>query len=273
MTTDPSAPSGALLFVPGDRPDRFTKASATGADHVIVDLEDAVAAASKHGARQSTAAWLASGREAIVRVNGVGTSWHEPDLRMVSGRASFVLLPKCEDAGDVSRFVSSCDSPTLALIETPLGLAAAHEIAATGVAGLVFGNVDFAANIGVDPASQPALQLARSQLVYASAAAGLPAPIDGVTTRLTESEALDADLTHARELGFGGKLCVHPSQVAPTQVAFLPTEEEVAWAVAVLDASPGVAAVAGQMVDAPVVIRAQSILDRHRKNDRTPDGD
>jgi citrate lyase subunit beta/citryl-CoA lyase len=254
--------AGAYLFVPGDRPDRFDKAIATGADHVILDLEDAVAAAAKDSAREQVAVWLSAGNRAIVRINGIGTSWHEKDLAILGPLAEAIVLPKSEDAAEIASLAADLDCDLLALIETPAGVAASRHLARSGVTALLFGNVDFAACIGVDPSSHAALHSARSALVYASAEANIAPPVDGVTTSLRSSSSLSRDLAHARELGFGGKLCVHPDQVGPTQDAFQATPTEIAWATSVLTAGDSVGSVNGEMVDAPVLRRAQMILER-----------
>ncbi len=257
-------PGGALLFVPGNRPDRFNKAAACKPDHVIVDLEDAVPPGEKAPAREHARRWLRSAR-ALVRVNEAGSPWHDDDLQMASRSAAGVVLPKAESPEVVKSVVGRCDVPVFALIESPQGVLEASRIARAGVAGLMFGNVDFAADAGVQHSSHTALLVARSTLVYASAAAGISAPVDGVTTQIDAPDILEADLQHAREVGFAGRLCIHPRQVSPTQAAFLPTEAELKWAAAVLRAGDGVSVVSGEMVDPPVLTRARSILARGRK--------
>lgn len=253
--------SGALLFVPGNRPERFDKAAGFRPDQVILDLEDAVPADQKDAAREHVREWLA-GAQALVRVNEVGSRWHVDDLRMASQAATGVILPKAESPELIRSVIQHCDVPAFALVESPQGVLQAPAIARAGVAGLMFGNVDFAASAGVQHSSHPALMAARSTLVYASAAAGISPPIDGVTTQIDSPDVLSADLLHARELGFVGRLCIHPRQVAPTQEAFRPTEEEFTWAVDVLRSEDGVSVVNGEMVDAPVLARARSIIAR-----------
>ncbi len=149
------------------------------------------------------------------------------------------------------------------LIETATGLLNAREIcAAPGVVRPAFGSVDLAAQLGVDPGDRMALWHARSTLVLAAASAGVGSPLDGVTTDLTSAETLRGDAAHAASLGFGGKLCIHPQQVAPVLAAFTPSAEELAWAREVLAASTGgVAVVRGRMVDKPVVDRARRLLE------------
>ncbi|WP_030454665.1 HpcH/HpaI aldolase/citrate lyase family protein [Herbidospora cretacea] len=245
----------AALFVPGDRPDRFAKAAAAGADTIILDLEDAVAPAAKPAARAHVRAWLADGGPGMVRINARGTAWHDDDVALVTEFGCPVMIPKAESAADVF-------GTAYPLIETAAGLLNAREIcAAPGVAQPAFGGVDMAAQLGVSPEDRTALLQARSLLVLAAAAAGAAAPLDGVTTDLTSEETLRGDAGHAASLGFGGKLCVHPKQVGPVLAAFTPSEEDLAWAREVLAASTGgVGVVRGQMIDKPVVDRARRLL-------------
>ena len=138
------------------------------------------------------------------------------------------------------------------------------DVAASGaVCRLALGNVDLASMLGVDPASHSALHYARGALVMASAAAGLPAPVDGVTTQFDDEAALEADIAHGRDMGFGGKLCIHPRQVAVVNMGMSPAPHELDWARRVLaQAVEGVSVVDGSMVDAPVLARARSIVAR-----------
>lgn len=254
-----------LLFVPGTRPDRFDKAIAAGANVTVLDLEDAVLPERKEQALSDVVAWLTRlGDEQTariaVRVNAAGTPWHEADLAAVAGRAGAVMLPKAE-AGEALRAAAAW-SPVVALVETADGVLDAREIARTeGVVRLAFGSFDLAAELGVDPQDGEALRASRSALVLASAAAGLPGPIDGVHAAINDAEALAAETEAARRLGFSGKLCIHPRQVATVEAVLRPSAEEVAWAERVLAVAPaeGVATVDGRMVDKPVIERARRI--------------
>ncbi|MGD6749015.1 HpcH/HpaI aldolase/citrate lyase family protein [Streptomyces sp. BH105] len=253
----------SLLFVPGDRPDRYAKAHASGADLVIIDLEDAVAPAGKDEARTHVAAWLAAGHRPVVRINAPGTPWAEADLAVAAEYGCPVMVPKSEDpaalSGLAARTAGRC--PLIALIETARGVLRAHDVAeAPGVVRLAFGNVDLAAGLGVAHDDHLALTHARSQVVLASAAAGLCPPLDGVTTAVRDTDALTADVTHGRRLGFAGKLCVHPAQLGPVAAGFAPTESELGWARSVLAAGDAVTTVDGQMVDKPVLDRARRLL-------------
>ena len=256
-----------FLFVPADRPDRWAKAFAAGTDAVILDLEDGVAASAKPGARRA----LREGRDAIdaapcpilVRVNARSSDDYSLDLDAVRdlGLAG-VMLAKAETAADVEATSAATGAPVVALIETARGLAAARLIAAA-CARIAFGSIDFAADLGT--AHTPAaLASARSELVLASRLADRPAPIDGVTTSVKDPDLVRADAAHACELGFSGKLLIHPAQIAPATDGFRPSDDDVAWAERILSARGdlGAAAVDGAMVDAPVFLRAEQILRR-----------
>lgn len=255
----------SLLFVPGNRPERFAKAEAARPDLTILDLEDAVPADQKEASLTQVLSWVEHHDRAIVRINSLASPWAAHELDALRGSGVPVMLPKAESEGDVIRVHEATGgAPVLALIETARGVQAAHALAASGaVARLVLGNVDLAASLGVDPASRAALAPARGALVLASAAAELPGPIDGVTTNLDDPARLIEDVRHAREVGFAGRLCIHPRQVGPTTAGMSPTPAEVAWAERVVaSAVEGVSVLDGAMVDAPVIARARSILAR-----------
>ncbi|QWF84892.1 HpcH/HpaI aldolase/citrate lyase family protein [Amycolatopsis sp. CA-230715] len=250
--------AATMLFVPGDRPDRFAKAAAAGADLVVLDLEDAVAPDRKAEARGHVARWVAGNPGCAVRVNAAETPWQGEDLAVVSRYECVVMLPKADPAA--ARAVTN---ELIALVETARGVLDAREVAAVpNVRRLAFGSFDLAAELGVDPADRDALAPARSALVLASAAAGLSGPVDGVTADLHDETVLTDDVRYARRLGFTGKLCVHPKQVPIAAAALCPTGEEVRWARSVLGAAShgGAAAVRGQLVDKPVLDRARRIL-------------
>jgi citrate lyase subunit beta/citryl-CoA lyase len=254
-----------FLFVPGSRPDRFDKAVASGADVVILDLEDAVAPREKDQARSHVSAWLAAGGRAAVRVNPVGSAWFAADVAAV-GSALAVVLPKAESDDDLRHVAMQAQGPTrvVPLVETARGVMAVQQIcSAPGVVRIGFGNIDLAADLGVQPTCRPALMAARSQLVYASRAASLAGPIDGVTTKLGDDEALADDARHGRDLGFTAKLTIHPGQVPIVADVFDATQRELDWAFAVLrTVRDGVGVHDGDMVDEPVLARARSILRR-----------
>ncbi|MEF7613903.1 CoA ester lyase [Aquincola sp. MAHUQ-54] len=262
------------LFVPGNRPERFAKALASGADAVVLDLEDAVAPASKREARDAIARWCEAAHEAdrarvAVRINDVLSSEIAEDLRLLrDARIAQVMLPKAEAAAHVRRVRAELpQAQVLALVETARGVAQAADVAgADGVIRLAFGTLDFALDLGLDLAEGPdGLAHAAGVLALASRVAGLAAPVAGVTPQLDDEPRLLQDLAWARCRGFGAKLCIHPRQIAPLHAALAPSPEQLAWARRVMAAeaaSPGAAQLDGQMVDQPVVLQARRTLQR-----------
>jgi citrate lyase subunit beta/citryl-CoA lyase len=260
----------SYLFVPADRPERFAKAQASGADAVIVDLEDAVAPQAKDAARRALAEWLtrpadAGRRPVVVRIDAAGTVGHAADIALCrAGDVAAIMVPKAERTEDLARIAAAAGKPLIALIETALGMDNVRAIArAPAVARLAFGSIDFQLDLGIAGDGEELLAY-RCALVLASRVAGLPPPIDGVCTAIADGAAVQADAQRARRLGFGAKLCIHPAQVAVVNLAFTPGEQELAWARRVVDAirrSAGAAvAVDGKMVDKPVLLRAEALL-------------
>jgi len=269
-TTSALSTVGLPLFAPADRPDRYAKALASGADAVIFDLEDAVAISDKEQARSL----LSEAREALasapcpklVRINAEGTPFHAADL--VAARnlpLAGLVVPKVESVDTVRSVADKTGLPVLALIESGPGLAAARHIAAAG-ARLVFGSIDFAADLGC-ALSRQALLFARCELVLASRLANAPTPLDGVTTAIKNLDQVRDDAAYAASLGFGGKLLIHPAQIDPAAAGFRPTEADIEWAARVLAAGrEGAAALDGAMIDAPVRLRAEQILRRAKRS-------
>lgn len=264
MATITAAVARTLLFVPGDKPERFDKAVASGADLVIVDLEDAVDASRKEAARTAVSTWLTAKRSVLVRVNAVDTQWHLQDLE-VAGLPGVcgVVLPKSESAKAIDHVAQRLPGlPIWPLIETARGVHAAADVAGGAqVKRLLFGSVDLQLDLGVE--SDAELDVWRSSVVLASRVAGIAAPIDGVTTAIEDMEQLSSDAARARRMGFGGKLCIHPKQLVAVRTAFGPTPKEIAWARRVLEATSGqdsAVRVDGVMVDRPVIERARRLL-------------
>ena len=260
-------PARSYLFVPGDRPERVAKARAAGADAVIVDLEDAVAPDAKAAAREAVGKVLDPGAPVLIRINGPKTPWFRDDLALcVRPGVAGVVLPKTESVDDVRTVAEAAggEIPILPLIETARGIRDAEPIARAGcVERLLFGALDLQLDLGISGEGEE-LHYFRSVLVLASRLAGIAPPVDGVTTALDDPAVLRADALRARHFGFGGKLCIHPKQVAIVNECFAPSVEEVAWARRVLQAvrsAPhAVVAVDGKMVDRPVIARAEAIL-------------
>lgn len=266
---DNVATARTLLFVPGSAPARFDKALASAADLVIIDLEDAVAEADKSRARDAAAMWLRAGGRAAVRVNAAGSAHHAQDLSTLPGLPGLlaVLLPMADSAEPLAALGESL-GPRVAIVpmvETAAGVLRALELAsAPEVTRLAFGHLDLAVDIDSDTCPE-AMLMARSTIVMASRAAGLPGPIDGVTTALDDPAAVGRDARRARGLGFTGKLCIHPRQLQPVMAAMTPSNDDVAWARKILETGgEGALRVGGQMVDARVIAKAEAIMSRMR---------
>jgi citrate lyase subunit beta/citryl-CoA lyase len=176
-----------------------------------------------------------------------------------------IVLPKAEQEAALARLFDAGAAAILPLIESGLGLWNAAALARMPrVQRLVFGSIDFSLDLNIQESHETLLH-ARSQLVLASRVAGVAAPVDGVTTSFDDPAHVHADAVRARALGFGGKLCIHPKQVAPVHRAYAPTLEELAWAERVVAASDaargGAVALDGRMVDRPVILIAQQMLE------------
>lgn len=266
------------LFVPGDRPDRYAKAVASGADVVIIDLEDAVAPPDKDRARESVVEALTGGAlRTLVRINDPGSALGRTDLAALGALVGTgdhgllgVLVPKASEPAELTA-VTAALGPGLALValvESARGVAAANELARTpGLTRLAFGALDFALDAGsaVDALTG---QVARAQLVIACRAAGLPGPLESPATELRDPERVESSSRAAAVLGFAGRLCIHPVQLEPVRAGFAPTADEITRAERIV-ASAGEAAVRvdDQMVDRPVLERARGILARARTLD------
>lgn len=260
----------SYLFVPGNRPERFAKALASGADAVILDLEDAVGPEEKDCARAHVAAWLAShaGERVHVRINGADTRWFADDVAAFAPCANVdaIVVPKADNKAVFAAVLAGAHPALalLALIESAAGFAAIGAIAsAPRIERLVFGTVDFQLDTGINGDGEE-LAYFRSLMTWASRLAGIGSPVDGVTMELDDPEAVNRAAHRAQRFGFGAKLCIHPKQVAPTHDAFTPGPHERAWATRVLAAAnssgDSVAVVDGKMIDAPVIRRARIIL-------------
>jgi citrate lyase subunit beta/citryl-CoA lyase len=258
-----------LLFVPGGRPDRFASALAAPADLVVVDLEASVHPDRKEAARAALAALVAdleAARRIVVRVNLPGGPWFDAD-RVSLGRAASalagVMLPMAGGADAVAAAVGALPAgvPVVALVETAAGILDAAAIARVpGVARLAFGNMDYETDTG--SRGRDSKVVPSAALVLASRAARLPAPIAGVTAAYRDLERLADDARWERAQGFGAKLCIHPAQLDVAAAVFAPGDEEIAWARRVVAASRDnhAAVVDGELVDRPVIERAEAIL-------------
>ncbi len=275
----------SLLFVPGDRPERFGKAAATGADCLILDLEDSVAADRKPVARAAVADRLSArpdGPLVFVRVNPLDTAACADDLAALAGHApDGVLLPKAEGAGSVAELHARLaadglgDIPILPIAtETPAAIfqLGSYCEVKQHLLGLTWGAEDLPAAIGAATSREtngsytPPYELARSLTLFAAHAAGVPA-IDTVFPAFRDIDGLRAYVSRAARDGFAGMMAIHPSQVAIINAGFTPdvaTVERARVIVAAFDADPGAGALQmeGRMVDAPHLKQARAILAR-----------
>lgn len=255
----------SYLFVPGNRPERFAKAAASGAHCIIIDLEDAVGPEDKDAARGHAVQWFADGGSGVVRVNGADTPWFEADLAALSNtRQAAVMVPKAEPESLAHTARRLPQRPLIALVETVSALIGLPDLVAVpGVERLAFGNLDFGIDARI-PGAGPVLDPARFQIAIHSRQAGLPPPIDGVTVAIRDAAALRDDVARAKALGFTAKLCIHPSQVAEVNAGFAPAADEIDWArrivAAAVQAGGAAVQVDGKMVDRPVLDRARAIL-------------
>lgn len=274
--TDPVEQAVTALFVPGNRPERFEKAAAAGADLVIIDLEDAVPTPDKASALDALVVALTGGSgpsvRAMVRINAIGSPSFQNEVAALSALSAApgngligVMVPKAEHAADIATLARSLATgmPIVPLIESGLGLRNSFDLAnAPGVSRLAFGAIDFALDIDAGDGDRY-LDYARSHLVVTSRAARRVAPLDSPCPEIRDQSLILESAVLARNFGFGGKLCIHPAQIGSVTTAFTPSDESVRWARAVVDAGiEGAASLDGQMIDLPVIERANRILTR-----------
>ncbi|QCR20700.1 CoA ester lyase [Agrococcus sp. SGAir0287] len=258
----------ALLFCPGDRPDRFTKA-AERADAVILDLEDAVAASAKDAARAAIAGADLDPARTIVRVNAIDEGVLAADLDAArSAGITTIMLAKTESARQLDALEGFA---VVALCETAAGVVHALDVAAhPSVVALMWGAEDLVASIGGSSsrdetgAYRAVATHARSHVLLAAAACGKRA-IDAIRTDIADLDGCRAEALDAAGSGFFAKAAIHPSHVAPIREAFAPSADEAAWAQRVLaaaDAQPGVFSFEGRMVDEPILRHARTVRAR-----------
>ena len=263
----------SALFVPGSRPERFAKALAAGADAVIVDFEDAVEEALKRQAREHLERFLQATETArvMVRVNAADHPEHAADLALCARHASIegVVLPKAESSEQLLT-ASQAGKPLWPIVESAKGMLALAQIASgASVQRLCFGSLDLALDLNLNngtAAAEAFLDQARMSVQLHSRAAGLAPPLDGVFPAIADAAGLQRAIEHARNLGYGGALCIHPRQVALIHAALAPSAEDLRWAQRVLAASAaaggaGAFQMDGQMIDAPVLNRARRLLE------------
>lgn len=279
------------LFVPGSRAELFLKAMAGEADAISIDLEDSVVTERKSEARDTVAEFLqsdsarASSKTLIVRVNALDTPYFEADvLAVVRSGLAMLNLPKVESAADIQAAVAAIERAEglngirvpvriLANIETPKGLRNAAQIgmANTRVAGLQLGLADMFEPLGIDRRDARHVHATLFALRMAAAEAGVFA-YDAAFANVTDPDGYRTEARMAHSLGYLGKSCIHPSQIALANDVFRPSDADIAAAQRILAAmqteqaqGAGALLVEGKMVDAPFVRRAQQILEIAKK--------
>ena len=261
----------SLLFVPGNRPERFEKALACGADLAVIDLEDAVGPADKDGARDVAIAALGDPRLGI-RINGLRTKQGLADLlALAATNVPYIMIPMVEAPAEIeiAHAILGPDIGLLPLIETVKGLNAAHGIAAApGICGVMLGGADFAGELGV-AMSWDALLSARSTIVMACAAARVPS-VDAPWLDLDNLDGLVTEVACVKAMGFTAKSVVHPKHIAIVHQVMRPTAAEIAEAhdAEAAYAAAGESAVRfnGKMLEAPVMARYRRILAQGKKS-------
>ncbi|SEO06250.1 HpcH/HpaI aldolase/citrate lyase family protein [Palleronia pelagia] len=258
-----------FLFVPGDRPERFAKALASGADCVILDLEDAVRPDAKQSARDAILRAELDWDRVAIRINDAASPCFSDDLAWLAWtRAGAIVVPKTENPDTLDRVRLAVGRPVelIPQIETARGLDRTKALLSVpGATRAAFGHLDFALDLGI-ATDWDALAYFRSRLVMQSRLAGALPPIDSVTVDLKDTDLLEREATDARRFGLGGKLLIHPAQVGPVARAFAPTSDEVEWArrvIAAIEAGgSGALSLDGKMIDKPVEDAARRILAR-----------
>ncbi|MBT7942444.1 MAG: CoA ester lyase [Alphaproteobacteria bacterium] len=276
----------SLLFTPGNHPAKVVKVFTAGADVAILDLEDAVAVSEKAATRSPVVEALKQPRECLgyVRVNATDTDYYAEDIRAVVGPwLDGIVLPKVENADqllavdaelgklEAASGVEPGAIDLIPILETAKGLAAVSDIAECGsrVRRLSFGAVDFAKDLGMKLSlDEWELTPARSEIVLASRVAELDAPLDSVWVHYQDNDGLVASATRVRDMGFRGKMCIHPAQIVPVNDVFTPSDEDVAQAEKIVAAfeeaeAQGSASIQvdGFFVDYPVVEQARRTLE------------
>ena len=277
----------SVLFAPGGRPDLVAKLPRAGADAVVIDLEDGVPADSKDAVRATLPALIdalgpADRRHVLVRVNALATAWSDDDLRAaVELPVGGVVVPKVEEPDQVGTVRTRLPDDWVVLVglETAMGVHRAVDVLAAGPDAAYFGAEDYIGDVGgVRTTGGDEVLYARSHVALAARLAGVPA-VDQVVTAIREPDAFRRDALAGRAIGYAGKLCVHPDQVAIAHECFSVTAEQLDWACRVLAiaeregaAGRGAFSVDGQMVDEPMIRRARQWVaqaDDDRRGDRT----
>lgn len=255
----------AMLFLPASRASAIDRARGSGADAVVLDLEDAVRAEDKSAARDAAVAAVAEDwpMPVLIRINGAGTEQHGADLAAVLHcPVRHVIVPSVRTAEELHGVMRIVGQPAIAMIETAAAVMNIREIAHEAAA-LIVGTNDLAAELRLPlGAGRGPLTTALQMVVMAARAEGKPV-FDGVLNRLDDPDRLEAEAREGRMMGFDGKCLIHPDQIAPCQRAFAPGPEEIARAERLVAAATGGAErFEGQMIERMHVETAQRLLDR-----------
>lgn len=244
MTDSAELPPRSALYLPASNARAIAKARTLDCDMVILDLEDAVSPENKALARDQAVAAMAEGfgeRLTAIRLNGAGSDWHAADIAAVRGSAArYFVLPKVENARDFAAVADAVGKPGLAMIESPCAILDVASIAAApGLAGLIIGTNDLAADLRLPlHYSRAALSMSLQLLVLAARAHRLWA-LDGVFNALDDAAGLAAECLDGRGLGYDGKTLIHPNQIAAANQAFAPSAAEIDEARALIAAAQG----------------------------------
>jgi len=260
----------SFLFVPGDRPERFSKAMDSGAEIVIIDWEASVIPDRKLIAREATLDFVQNcdqTHKIALRVNPIQSDYFVEDymlIRLLSVCGVFLTMAESSKDIDFARKVLPDSLPFVAMIETAKGLVKANELASCeGVCRLAFGNMDYQTDLGLTD-DRAGMIYPSSVIAVASRSAGLPQPIAGVTANFSDSVFFHENATFEKSLGYSAKLCIHPKQILWAHNVFDPSEQDVVWANTIIAATQQSHAVQinGIMIDRPVIERAKKILDQ-----------
>lgn len=261
----------SALYLPASNARAVMKAQGLACDLAILDLEDAVRDEDKASARDAAAAALNEPWQAdlvAIRVNGTGSAYHDADAAMIAAaKPDLAVAPKVESGAEAAAIARKLGTPLLAMIETPAGVYAAREIAgAEGVAGIIVGTNDLAAELKLPPdVGREGMMFALQSILLAVRAAGGVA-LDGVYNRLDDGEGFEAQCREGRAIGFDGKTLIHPNQIEPCNRLFSPAEAEIEDALALIEAATGGAErFRGRMIEGMHVATARQLLARARR--------
>jgi (3S)-malyl-CoA thioesterase len=258
----------SVLYVPASNARALEKARGLAADMLIIDLEDAVPGDAKDAARVTARDYVAAGvpgKLLAIRINGIDSACYGDDCGALAGcGVDAFVLPKVESGAVLDDVYRDIAAPLIAMIETPAGLYAARDIAAhTGIAGVIAGTNDIAAETGIRPGpKREGLELSLQMIVLAAAASGKPA-FDGVNNALDDMDGLAAECFQGRAYGFAGKTLIHPNQIAIANRCFAPGADEIEDAHALIaESDAGAQRFRGRMIEAMHVMQARVTLDR-----------